>query len=61
MKHETIEKLITKKQVAEVLGIHPRTVTRLVTEGRIPVIRVGRTAVRFRLSDVLAALECREE
>jgi len=51
-----VDGLLTKRQLAEYLQVHPRTVTRKVTEGVIPVIRIG-SAVRFRLSDVLHALQ----
>ena len=57
MKTENYEALITKKTLAELLNVHPRTLTRMMNEGRLPFLRVGKVAVRFRLSDVLVALE----
>ena len=57
MTEDTIVKLMTKKQLSEYLVVHPRTITRLVTAGDIPAIKVGKTAVRFNLAEVLAALE----
>jgi len=53
--------LITKRQLADYLQVHPRTITRLVAEKRIPCIKVGKSSVRFRLADVLDALEGKEE
>jgi len=48
--------LMTKRELAEFLNVHPRTVTRLLADGHIPVIRLGRSTLRFRLSDVLDAI-----
>lgn len=39
-------KLLTAKQLAEQLQIHPKTVYRLAREGKIELIRIGRS-VRF--------------
>ena len=48
--------LMTKRELAAFLNVHPRTVTRLLADGQIPVIRLGRSTLRFRLSDVLDAI-----
>jgi len=48
-----VERLLTRKQVAEVLGIQPGTLARWCWEGRPdrpPEVRLGR-AVRIRESD----------
>jgi len=55
------EPLITKKELAEFLNVHVRTITRMVTDGMIPSVKVGRVAVRFSLKDVMEALERKEE
>lgn len=47
----TVEKLVTAKQVAEVLGVHEKTVRDKANRGEIPGLRIGQ-AWRFRLSDV---------
>lgn len=39
-------KLLTAKQLAEQLQIHPKTVYRLAREGKLELVRVGRS-VRF--------------
>jgi excisionase family DNA binding protein len=45
------EKLLRKKQVAEMLACSVRMVERLVASGALTVVKI-RGAVRFRLSDV---------
>lgn len=48
----TIESLLTVPQVAKLIGLAPRTVWRMIAEGRTPAtIRVGRY-VRFKASEV---------
>jgi excisionase family DNA binding protein len=42
---------VTKPEVARLLEISVRTVTRLMRNGTLPYLRLGR-AVRFRLEDV---------
>ena len=51
------EKLLSKRTVAEILGVHEQTVMRLVREGKFPVpFRTGNpgSAVRFCAEDVTA-------
>jgi excisionase family DNA binding protein len=48
------EHLLTVGQVAERLQISPRTVWRLIHDGRLPAVRIGR-AVRLH-PDAVAAL-----
>jgi excisionase family DNA binding protein len=58
----SIEKLISKRGVAESLGVHPQTVMRLVRENKFPKplhFHGARSTVRFRASDVEAWIEQR--
>jgi excisionase family DNA binding protein len=49
---ELVEKLLTAEQVADVLGLRPKSVYDLARQGRIPVVRISRRAVRFDPADV---------
>lgn len=49
--HNWTERLLTKKQVAEVLACSPRTVEREASCGRLTRIKI-RGGVRFRQSEV---------
>lgn len=61
---EKIEKkkntLVGTTELATILGITPKTVRRMATEGRIPSIRVGHgkygSTYKFNVEAVLAAL-----
>jgi excisionase family DNA binding protein len=46
------EKLLTVDELAEALKLKPATLRRWSYERRIPLVRVGRRAVRYRLTDV---------
>ena len=51
----TEDKLLTRRQAAEVLGFQPQTLARWKWEGREdrpPEVRVGRRAVRYRANDL---------
>ena len=50
------ERLLTSRELAELLGLAPATVLDWWEAGRLPGFKLG-TAVRFRLSDVEAWLE----
>lgn len=46
------------KQVAELLGVHPRTVWRLVSTGDLPKpVKISTKIVRWRLSELQDHLE----
>ncbi|MDX9911433.1 MAG: helix-turn-helix domain-containing protein [Phycisphaerales bacterium] len=46
-------KLLTAKEVAELLGVHVRSIWRLSATGEIPApIRLGERVVRWRLCDL---------
>jgi excisionase family DNA binding protein len=50
--------LLTVRQVAELLGVHIRSIWRLSQAGEIPApIRIGERVVRWRLSDLRDHLE----
>jgi excisionase family DNA binding protein len=50
------ERLLIVRQVAEQLQISPRTVWRLIEDGRIPVVRIGRS-VRVHPDAVTALID----
>ena len=51
-----IERLLTAREVADLLGMSPATILDWFESGRLPGFKLGR-AVRFRASDVDAWLE----
>jgi excisionase family DNA binding protein len=53
----TAEVLVTARSIAEATSLEPETILQLARENRIPAYRLGRKIVRFRLSEVLGALE----
>lgn len=55
MRSATDDRLLTRKQAAEVLGFQPQTLARWKWEGREdrpPEVRVGSRAVRYRASEL---------
>lgn len=52
--------LLTREEVAELLGVTPRWVQRALYRGYFPFIRVGKL-VRVRRSDVLAYIEAQSK
>lgn len=44
--------LLTVTDVAEILGVTPRTVRRIADRGELPRVRLGRRSVRFEQSAV---------
>ena len=53
-----LERLLTKKQLGEVLALSQSFINELMSEGRMPYMKIGR-AVRFRVSEVMAWLQKR--
>lgn len=51
------EELLTSAEVAALLKTTPITIQNWTRRGTIPAIRVNRRIVRYRITDVLAALE----
>lgn len=55
---DTIERLLTTRELADALGLTTRQIIRLWTKGDLPGYRLGeRQIVRFRLSEVEAWLQ----
>ena len=50
------EEILTIREVAELLKLHPKTVNKLANSGRLRGYRIGRQW-RFRKSEVLKGLE----
>lgn len=44
--------LLTRKQVAQLLKVHPLTISRMTARGELPMIKANRRLVRFRRTDV---------
>lgn len=51
------ERLLTKGVTADILAVSPRQITRWTSEGKLPCRRLGRRAVRYLESAVLAFME----
>jgi excisionase family DNA binding protein len=52
------EEILTNREVADLLKLHPKTVNKLAIAGKLPAYRIGRQW-RFRKSEVLKLLEKR--
>ena len=53
------EEILTIREVADLLKLHPKTVNKLANSGKLPGYRIGRQW-RFRKSEVLKLLEKNE-
>jgi len=51
IENQNKNKLISKKEVAEMLSLSERTIERLVLKGSLSCIKIGRS-VRFRLPEI---------
>jgi excisionase family DNA binding protein len=51
------DRLLTIREVADLIGLAPGTCYHLVSQGRIPVLHLSRRCIRFRLSDIHRWLE----
>jgi len=49
---ETLPELLTRTEVAALLQVHPSTVTRLATAGRLPVVTMTPKTLRYPLANV---------
>lgn len=56
MTEQTTTHTYTVDEAAEVLKVHPRTVTRLIQQGELPAGKVGRALV-LKHTDVMAYLD----
>lgn len=50
-------RLLNCHDVADMLGLNPRTVRRMALAGRFPRVELGHRTIRFRLTDVLEFIE----
>ncbi|MCP4279521.1 MAG: helix-turn-helix domain-containing protein [Alteromonas sp.] len=48
--------MLTTKELAESMGVHPETVRRLVKRNKIPYLKISETEFRFIEADVIRAL-----
>ena len=46
------ERVLDAREVAELLGVSRRTVTRLIRRGDLQPVRIGARSTRFRSSDI---------
>jgi excisionase family DNA binding protein len=54
-----VEPLLDIPAVAETLGVSERTIRRMIADGRIPVLRVGR-GIRVRAADLTRLINGRD-
>ncbi len=52
--------LLTREQLAETLGMTVRQVRHFTSTGKIPVVRLGHSFVRYRLESVMKAIAAAE-
>jgi excisionase family DNA binding protein len=52
-----MQKLLTTKELAEILNLHPETIKRMAKREQIPFIRVSATKFMFDENDVFEALK----
>ncbi len=52
-----MEKLLTVKELAVLLGVTPTCVYRWLSENRLPAVRFSKRCVRFRVSDIQELVE----
>jgi len=50
-------KMLTRKEVADLLNVSTKTVSRLTEAGKLKIYKVGKRACRFSLEEVLAYVE----
>jgi predicted site-specific integrase-resolvase len=48
--------LLTRDMLAKLIHVKPGTISEWTRRGRIPAVRLSLKVVRYRLSDVLAAI-----
>lgn len=55
-----LERVLTKKELAEFLSIHPRTIDYWISQGQVPHYKLGKS-VRFKLSDISVFMESKKK
>ena len=55
-----IEPLLTRKEVAKLLQVSPRTVIRLEKQGKIPRVQLSGIGVRYKPSTIRAFIDGKE-
>lgn len=58
---ERPERLLTTREVAELLGLSPEAVLRRVRRGELPCFRLSSKVLRFRESEIVDVLEAMRE
>ena len=53
--------LLTLGEVARRLGVSPRSLSRLIASGELPVVRLSARVVRIAPSDLASYIEARRE
>lgn len=48
-----VDRLLTIQELAELTGLRVSSLYHFVSQGRIPVVRLSRRCIRFRLSAIL--------
>lgn len=51
-----LSRLLRREEVADLLGVDPRTVRWYTELGRLPAVRLGRRTTRYRHEDVAALI-----
>jgi excisionase family DNA binding protein len=51
-----MNQLKTRSELAEVLRVSPKTISRQTQAGRIPVVKIGPGSIRYDLEEVSKAL-----
>jgi excisionase family DNA binding protein len=54
------DRLLTTRELAELLGIRPETVLRWTASGRLPGYRISSNALRFRVTEIEGWLASRK-
>ena len=52
-----LDGLLTPQQLGEILHLRPEVVVRYAREGKLPHLRLSNKMIRFRLNEVVEALE----
>jgi excisionase family DNA binding protein len=50
------ERLVTAREISRVLGVGASTLYAMAKKNRVPHYKIGETGIRYRMSEVLAAM-----